>query len=229
MKKLHKIKFSLVGKFLKNEITEDRTYFALTILTGLLAGIVTVSFEYLIHTITDYIGTNKAFTPKAFLWGGVLIFISGWLTTRKFPTTGGSGVPGVKLALAVYHGNIPLKNTIAKYVTTVLSLSSGISLGKEGPVVTISSGIGSSLGRFFHLSKKRVKALVAVGSASGIAASFNTTISAVVFTMEEVVGDLNTKAMGSIIISSVVAAVTGQILMGDRFLFDKLNLSLIHI
>jgi len=222
MKKIQRIKLSFVGNFLKNEITEDRTYFALTILTGLLAGIVTVSFEYLIHFITELIGTNVAFTKKSFLWGGFLILISGWLTTRFFKTTAGSGVPGVKIALAVYHGKIPLKDTIAKYVTTVLSLSSGISLGKEGPVVTISSGIGSFLGRFFHLSKKRVKALVAVGSAGGIAAAFNTPISAVVFTMEEVVGDLNAKALGSIIISAVVAAVTGHVLMGDRVMFSQL-------
>jgi CIC family chloride channel protein len=222
MKKLHRVKFSIVGAFLKTKITEDRTYFALTILTGILAGIVTVSFEYIIHHITSYIGTDKAFTQSAFLWGGILIFISGFLTTKVFRNTAGSGVPNVKLALAVEHGKIPLKDTVAKYITTVFSLSSGISLGKEGPVVTISSGIGSFLGRSFHLSKKRVKALVAVGSAGGIAAAFNTPISAVVFTMEEVVGDLNSKVLGSIVISSVVAAVTGQILMGDRVMFSQL-------
>lgn len=226
MKKLNRIKFSFVGAFLKTKITEDRTYFALTILTGILAGVVTVSFEYIIHHITSYIGTDKAFTQSAFLWGGVMIFISGYLTTRVFRNTAGSGVPNVKLALAVEHGKIPLKDTVAKFVTTVFSLSSGISLGKEGPVVTISSGIGSFLGRSFHLSKKRVKALVAVGSAGGIAAAFNTPISAVVFTMEEVVGDLNSKVLGSIVISSVVAAVTGQILMGDRIMFSQLHYKL---
>lgn len=222
MKKIQSLKLSFVGKFLKNEITEDRTYFALTILTGFFAGVVTVSLEYLVHSITRLAGTDVAFTNSAFLYGGILIFISGWLTTRVFKTTAGSGVPNVKIALAVYHGKIPLKDTVGKFITTVLSLSSGISLGKEGPVVTISSGIGSFLGRFFHLSKKRVKALVAVGSAGGIAAAFNTPISAVVFTMEEVVGDLNAKALGSIIISSVVAAITGHVLMGDRVMFSQL-------
>ena len=146
---------------------------------------------------------------------------SGWLTIRYFKNSAGSGVPGVKIALAVHHGRISLKDTIGKYLTTILSLSSGVSLGKEGPVVTITSGIGSFFGQFFHLSKKRVKALVAVGSAGGIAAAFNTPISAVVFTMEEVVGDLNAKFLSSIIISSVIAAVTGQLLMGDRVLFPQ--------
>lgn len=221
-----KIKLKLLATSFKTSITEERTFFALTIIVGVLAGIVTVSLDFLVHTITAYIGTDKSFTKESFFWGGILIFISGWLTTRYFQSTAGSGVPSVKIALAVNHGKISVKDTIAKYVTTVLSLSSGISLGKEGPVVTISSGIGSFFGQFFHLSKKRVKALVAVGSAGGIAAAFNTPISAVIFTMEEVVGDLNTKFLGSIIISSVVAAVTGQILMGDRTIFSQVHYKL---
>ena len=226
MKFFQKLKFSLLSTFLKTEITEDRTYFALTLLTGILAGIVTVSLEYLTHRLTQYFGTDVEFTRDSFFWGGVMIFSSGWITTRYYKSTAGSGIPETKIALAVYHGKITIKSTIAKFVTTVLSLSSGISLGKEGPIVAISAGIGSFLGQFFHLSKKRVKALVAVGSAGGIAAAFNTPISAVVFAMEEVVGDLNAKALGSIIISSVVAAVTGQILMGDRNMFSQLHYKL---
>ena len=213
---------SILELFFKTKISEEKAYFALTVITGILAGVITVSFEYLIHIITSAIGTDVAFTKSTFLWGGILIFISGWLSTRYFPSTAGSGVPGVKLALATNQGRISLKDTVAKYVTTVLSLSSGISLGKEGPLVAVCSGVGSFFGQFFHLSKTRVKALVAVGSAGGIAAAFNAPISAVLFTMEEVVGDLNTRFLGSIIISSVAAAMTGQMLMGERAMFSQL-------
>ena len=222
MKHAHKIKFSIVGRFLKTKVTEERTYFTLTLITGILAAVVTVGFQYIVNSITTYIGTDRSFTMESFLMGGVLIAISGWLTTRYFKSTAGSGVPNVKIALAVHNGIIPLKDTVAKLVVTVFSLSSGIPLGKEGPVVTVSAGIGSFLGNFFHLSKKKIKALVAVGSAAGIAAAFNTPISAVVFTMEEVVGDLNAKILGSIIISSVAAAVTGHLLAGEHIISSKL-------
>lgn len=222
MKYLQKIKLSLVGRLIRTEATEERTYFALTIIIGILAGLVTVTLKYLIHFLTDYLGTNKTFDLEAFFGGFILIFISGWITTRYFPSTAGSGVPNVRIALAVFHGKIPLKDTIAKFFTTVLSLGSGVSLGKEGPVVTISSGLGSFLGTFFSMSKKRVKALVAVGSAGGIAAAFNTPITAVVFTMEEIVGDLNAKFLGSIIISSVAASITAQMITGDEALFQQL-------
>ncbi len=219
---MNKLRSSLLS-LLHREKGEESTFLFLTILTGILAGLVTVSLDFLIHNIIDFVGTNKPFDLKAFILGGLLIGISGWISTRLYKSTSGSGIPGIKIHLVVHHGRISFRETIAKFVTTVLSLSSGISLGKEGPVVTICSGIGSKVGQYFHLSKKRMKALVAVGSASGIAGAFNTPISAVVFTLEEVVGDLNTKYLSSIIIGSVVAAVTGHVLLGERSIFTQVH------
>ncbi|MCB9062126.1 MAG: chloride channel protein [Halobacteriovoraceae bacterium] len=220
------IKFSLIQKFLKNEITEERTYFALTLLTGVLSGIVAVVVSKSIKFLTNYFGTNQAFDLNAFVYGLIAISISGWIITRKFPEIKGSGVPRVQVVLAVYHGKLPIKETLAKFLTSIFSLSSGISLGKEGPIVAICAGVGSWLGSYFHLTKKRVKSLLAIGSAGGIAAAFSTPITAVVFTMEEIVGDLNAKVLGSIVISSVVAAVTAEALRGQHILFEDLHYTL---
>ncbi|MCO4792522.1 MAG: chloride channel protein [Bacteriovoracaceae bacterium] len=219
-------KFPIFKKLIQNEITEERTYFVLTLLTGVSAAIVAVFLHKATYYLTDFFGTNKTFTFEAFLYAGAAIFISGFITTRIFPSTSGSGIPGVRVALAVYHGNITLGSTIAKLLTTVLSLSTGVSLGREGPTVTIAAGIGSFFGNFFSMSKKRVKALVAVGAAGGIAAGFNTPIAAVVFTLEEIVGDLNAKVLGSIIISSVTASITASALQGNHPMFSELAYSL---
>lgn len=226
MKITQKIRFSLIAKFLKNEITEERTYLVLTILAGIGGALVAVGLEHSVEFVRHILKTDRAFTKESFILGGIAVFISGWITTRKFPWTAGSSVPNVRIALAVFHGKIELKNTIAKFFTTVLSLGAGISLGPEGPIVAISSGIGSYIGNFFSMSKKRVKALVAVGSAGGIAAAFNTPITAVVFTLEEVVGDLNAKILGSIVIAAVVASVTAQLITGSAPLFSQLHYKL---
>lgn len=227
MKFTKHLKFSILRKAFENEITEERTYFALTLLTGVLSAFVAVGLQESIHYLSELFRTKEKFTPETFFWGLLLVVVSGWITTRLYPSTSGSGVPGVRVALAVYQGQIKLKATIAKFVTTIFSLSSGVSLGREGPTVAICAGVGSVLGSFFHLSKKRVKALVAVGSAGGIAAAFHTPISAVVFTLEEVVGDLNAKMLGSIVISSVVAAITAQALRGGSgAMFSQLYYSL---
>ncbi|MBT3586603.1 MAG: chloride channel protein [Halobacteriovoraceae bacterium] len=219
-------KVSFLRKFIKNEVTEERTFFALTLLTGILAGLISVALYKATHYLTSYFGTDSAFTLRTLAFGGGALFISGYLTTRKFPSTAGSGIPGVRIALAVYHGKINIGATVAKFFTSILSLSSGLSLGREGPTVAITAGIGSSLGKAFSLSKKKVKALVAIGSAGGIAAAFNTPMAAIVFTLEEIVGDLNAKLLGSIIISSVVAAMTAAYFLGDKAALGQLNYSM---
>lgn len=209
MKKISFLKF-----YKKLGLDEDQVFFTSTILTGILAGLVAVFIQEAVSFLTVLFRTNQRFDHHSFLWGGLAIGISGYITTRVYTSTSGSGIPNVRIALAVYHGKLSLKDTIAKIITSILSLSSGITLGRQGPIVAITSGIGSYFGHVFHLSKKRVKALVAVGSAAGIAAGFNTPIAAVVFTLEEIVGDLNAKMLGSIVISSVVAAITATSLLG---------------
>lgn len=217
------LRLNLLRKFLATEVTEDRTFFVLTLLTGLLAGIIAVSLQYSIEFLTNFFKTNEAFTLRSFCLGGLGLFISGFLTTRFFKKTEGSGIPGVRISLAAYHGQIKIKDTIAKFFISILSLASGLSLGREGPTVTITSGIGSFLGNYCNMSKKRIKGLVAIGAAGGISAAFHTPISAVVFTLEEVVGDLNAKILGSIIISSVLATVTAQYLTGENTTFSWIN------
>jgi len=211
---------------LKNSAQEERTYFVLTLIVGLSAALIAVSLHKLTHYLVVLFGTNKPFDLQALCLGGLAIFVSGYISTRKFPSTSGSGIPGVRVALAVYHGKITIFQTIAKFVTSVLSLSTGMSLGREGPTASISAGLGSYIGQLFHLSKRKVKALVAIGAAGGIAAAFNTPIAAVVFTLEEVVGDLNAKILGNIIVSSVVAAVTAHYLLGNSPTFQTLNFSI---
>lgn len=213
---------------LKNSVNEERTYFALTLVVGLLAAVVAVALHKATHFLVEYFGTHQAFELKAFLWGGAAVFISGYLTTRHFPGTSGSGIPGVRVGLAVYHGRITIGQTFMKFVTSVLSLSSGFSLGREGPTAAISAGIGSYFGQVFHLSKRKVKALVAIGSAGGIAAAFNTPIAAVVFTLEEIVGDLNAKVLGNIVISSVVASIAAHLMMGNTPTFQAVAYKLNH-
>jgi len=215
------MKVAIFKKFFQNEQNEQRTYFTLTLITGVVAGATAVLINKSVHYLTDLFHTTEPFTLKTFLIGGVLVFISGYITTRFYPSTGGSGIPGVRVALAVFHGNIKPLATLGKLVTSILSLSSGVSLGREGPTVAIAAGVGSVLGKYFSLSKKRIKALVAIGSAGGVAAAFHTPISAVVFTLEEIIGDLNGKMLGGIIISSVLASITAQVLTGESSSFAE--------
>lgn len=219
MKKLDHLKIRLLRKLSEINFDTERMYLTLTLVAGLGAGLLAVLMRTSISFLSHSLGTHEQFTLTTLFAGLFLIAVSGYLTTRFFPSTSGSGVPFVKVAITVYNGNIRLFQWFFKMITSIFSLSSGIALGMEGPTVMVSSGFASSLGQMFNLSKRRVKALCAVGSAGGIAAAFNTPIAAVVFTLEEIVGDMNARMLGAIVISSVIASVTAAMLLGNNAIF----------
>ncbi len=206
-------------------IDEDHLFFGLTLFVGVGSGLIAVALSWSVDYITHLIGTDLKFTWWSFGLGFVLVAIAG-LITQKFPFVSGSGIPAVKLSIVALHGTIRLRDGLAKFFASILTLSSGFSLGREGPTVTVCAAMGSSLGRFFSLTKKRVKTLVAIGATGGIAAAFNTPIAAVIFTLEEIVGDLNSKILGPVVISSVLAAVVATSFQGNHPSFTVLTYQL---
>ena len=108
---------------------------------------------------------------------------------------------------------------IGKFLCCSTSLASGIALGREGPSVQIGAGIASVLGRRLGLSRDQVKALIPVGGAAALAAAFNTPIAAVLFSLEEIVGDLHASVLGSVVLSSATAWIVLHLVLGDEPLF----------
>ena len=94
-------------------------------------------------------------------------------------------------SLYAREGRITLRTVLGKFFCTSATLASGIPLGREGPSVQVGAGIASVLGRFLGLRTELVKKLIPVGAAAAIAAAFNTPLAAVLFALEEIVGDLN--------------------------------------
>lgn len=207
----------------KLNLDEENILLILTLIIGVGSGILATSLKHAIHFSLEFFKTDKSPTLTSILIGLAFIVISGALTKFLAPKTAGSGIPTLKIAITAHHGKVPFFDWFMKYITSMLSLSSGMVLGREGPTVAITSGLGSSLGRLFSLSHSKVKSLVAVGAAGGIAAAFNTPMAAVMFTMEEVMGNLTARSLGPIIISSVVASITAKFLDGGESMFSVLQ------
>lgn len=197
-----------------NRIRSDRKLFLAAVIIGLLAGLLAYGMNEIIHRLTDLLGTNKAFGFKALIGGSSLALLSGYLTFYFFPQTGGSGIPQFKLWLVTKPEVISLKDSLSKLLTCILSLTSGFSLGREGPIVFISGGIGASLGKIFNFSQFQTKKVALMGAVAGISAAFNTPMAAVVFVLEELVGDLNARSLGPLILAAVTASYTVSVFLG---------------
>jgi chloride channel protein, CIC family len=212
--------------FLKQR--EDQVFLLLTLLIGAVVGAVVVAFIVL----TEHFGT-RLYPGADVPWRRLLTpitgsLVMGYLLYRYFPDARGSGVPQTKAALYAREGRITLGTVFGKFFCTSATLASGIPLGREGPAVQVGAGIASVLGRSLGLSAERVKALLPVGAAAAIAAAFNTPLAAVLFALEEVVGDLHARVLGSVVLASATSWAVLRLLLGNNPLFAVPQYQLAH-
>lgn len=144
--------------------------------------------------------------------GGIVV---GLVVTRLAPEVKGSGIPEVMEAVARKGGAIRARVVLTKAVAAALTIGSGGSAGREGPIVHIGSAIGSAMGQLLHVPPRMLRTFVACGAAAGIAATFNAPIAGALFAVEVVLGDLAVASLSPIVISSVVATVISRHYLGD--------------
>lgn len=207
---------------------ESQLALVLSLVIGALVGLVVVAFILLTGRLAARFypaggsGVHRVLVPVL----GALI--TGVLLYRWFPDARGSGIPQTKAALFLRNGYISLRTVLAKFFLCSTSLASGIALGREGPAVQIGAGLASVIARRLGLSTQYVKSLVPVGSAAALAAAFNTPIAAVLFSLEEIVGDLHAPVLGSVVLSSATSWMVLHLILGDEPLFHVAGYQLAH-
>jgi chloride channel protein, CIC family len=207
---------------------EEQVFLILTLLIGALVGLMAVAFILL----TERVGM-RLYPVGGAAWHRVLIpvlgsLLMGYLLYRYFPDARGSGVPQTKAALYAREGRITAATMFGKFFCTSATLASGIPLGREGPTVQVGAGIASVLGRHLGLRPEKVKALIPVAAAAAIAAAFNTPLAAVLFALEEIVGDLHAPVLGSVVLASATSWAVLRLLLGNDPLFKVPQYQLVN-
>src|SRR6202795_4584920 len=212
------------------ELRQSETHLslALSLAIGALVGLVTVAFILLTGRLAA-----RMYPPGDARWRRILVPVLGSLSTgyllwRFFPFARGSGIPQTKFALFINDGRISFRTVFGKFFCCSASLASGIALGREGPSVHVGAGLAAVIARRLGLSKDQVKALVPVGCSAALAAAFNTPIAAVLFSLEEIVGDLHAPVMGSVVISSATSWMVLHLILGDEPLFHVPSYELVN-
>ncbi|WP_228374175.1 chloride channel protein [Demequina phytophila] len=212
--------------------SENTVLIALALVVGVLGGFGAIAFRRLVETATwiftgqaDYAATTGHPAHPWLPWlGGFFVILApavggllyGPLVQRFAREARGHGVPEVMYAIHRRGGRIPARVAFVKALASALTIGSGGSVGREGPIVQIGSALGSSLARAARLDEGGVRMLVACGAAGGIAATFNAPIAGVFFAFELLLGSLAARSLGAIVISAVTASVIGRVFLGDE-------------
>ena len=221
-------KIPLLHSWGKLRQREDQVFMVLALVIGALTGSAVVAFILLTERMGMRLYPVGGAPWRRLLFPVVGSLGVGYLLYRYFPNARGSGVPQTKAALYAREGRITLRTVLGKFFCTSATLASGIPLGREGPSVQVGAGIGSVLGRLLGLRTEQVKKLIPVGAAAAIAAAFNTPLAAVLFSLEEIVGDLNAPVMGAVVLASATAWVVLRVFLGNHPLFKVPQYQLVH-
>ncbi|MEE8457139.1 MAG: chloride channel protein [Acidimicrobiia bacterium] len=217
---------SLLRK-VKNRLDSQSTagFLIAAIVLGVLVGTATSALALLI----DFVESASAeFSQSTGLgrWA-VLALIPGgmfvsWLLNRNLgPGISGGGVSETMAGLSLHGGYLPTKQVIPKIVATAATLGTGGSGGREGPVVYIGAIIGSKLSRITNFDHDHIRSLVAAGAGAAIGASFNAPIAGMLFAMEVILGSFAIRHLNAVVIASVGAAVTADILIGQDLILTS--------
>lgn len=210
-------------------------FYLASIFIGIISGIICVTFRYLIYfvnnirssffrnnDISDFQKIKGQFrTDDIFylclkyliLFTLIILFlrIVNFLV-KKFPTTSGSGLPQTKALLErkmVYKS--PFKSIFAKFFGGILSISSGLSFGREGSSVQMGSLIGYIFGKTFKVKQEDNNYLIAAGAGAGISAAFTAPLASSILILESFRND-NTSDLKKMIISTLLSGLCAGII-----------------
>jgi CIC family chloride channel protein len=202
-------------------------------LLAVVAGVAATAF----HSLTMWIESH---TIDRLAAGGTWVFVFGSLGSvlagsflasviiaRFAPSAAGGGVMPVKLAFWRDFGVLPFRDAVVKLFASALTLGSGVSMGPEGPSIQIGAATLSAAAGAAGVAKQARRAWCAAGAAAGLAAVFNAPFSAITFVLEEIIGDLQSRLLGRVVVAAVVGALLAHAFLGPQPAFQTMPLGVI--
>jgi CIC family chloride channel protein len=223
--------------FKRNEFSEHIRLTLLAVLIGLLAGFASVGFKFMIQFFqnqfwraSDIISAVTSqpwyFTLLIPTLGGLIISPIIYYGAREAK---GHGVPEIMESLIFRGGRMRNRVVAIKALASSICIGSGGSVGREGPIVQISSSLASTVGKLFRIKERGMRTLVAAGAAAGIGGTFNAPIAGALFAVEVLLGEFGIFSFSPIIVASVISTLTSRLIIGDFSAFTVPKYTLISV
>ena len=221
-------------RHLRGEFSDARRWLdrGIVLAYAALAGLMVVGLTLLANwTFGLFMRLISAAPWAALAWTPLLTALIAWLTRRYFPRATGSGIPQVIAALhpalaPERQGRFAsLRLSAAKLLLTGAGFLGGLSIGREGPSVQVAAGVMAHASRWFRGRPGAVSphALLVAGGAAGIAAAFNAPLAGVVFAIEELSRQMESRHSAVIVACIVLAGLIGVSVFGNGAYFGVIR------
>ncbi len=190
------------------------------------------AFIFIEHQFDRNAGGMVAIAKELPWWGRLLIPMIGGALAGALLKFGLDWVPrrgadDYLEAITIGDGVISFRQTMIKTISSLFSIGSGASIGREGPMVQLAAMVGSSLGRFLKLKRDDLRLLVACGATAGITSAYNAPIAGSIFVVEIAMGTLSKAVLGPLIVASVIANILTRWFFGLTAVYKMPTFNLI--
>ena len=214
---------------LNHPFQEPVTVGILAMVIGVIGGLGAIIFRYLIHVFFSLFHLPLvADTPWRAAIPAVGLVLVGGITYFFAREVKGHGVPQILESLALRGGKIRPRVAFFGILAPAITIGSGGSVGREGPIALIGGAFGSLVGQFLKLPDKYTSLLLACGSAAGIAATFNAPIAGGFFGLEVILGSYAMGAIMPVFLSAVTGATVFDAFMGNKAVLATTHYQVIH-
>ena len=217
---------SMFGRLLVwrlKHIRNTEFLYILSIIIGLLTGLVAVALKNITHFIQHWLhhGMLGEFTNYFYfvipLIGLILTYLSIKYIVRHDVS---HGIPTTLYSISKRNGIIDRFQIWGAVLASTLTVSFGGSVGLEGPTVSTGAAIGSNIARAFHLSSKSRVILLSAAAAGAMSAIFKVPIASIIFVVEVFALDLTLTSLIPLLLASVSAVLTSYLLIGDGYILE---------
>ena len=157
-------------------------------------------------------------------WGRFAVPIAGAAVAgliARWRASGGQGVSNVMEAVALGTIRLSLRTTLSRVTASWSAIASGVSIGREGPLIEFGGTLGSSIGAVLHLTSTQRRLLIGAGTAAGFAAAYNTPFAATLFVIETLVGFAPLDLLLPTITSTVLATALTRAVVGGGPIYGQ--------
>ena len=203
---------------------ENALFFTAVCLVGALGGLAGAAFRWLFQlAMTGFWGRSGVLLEVAasvpwwarlavpVMGGGLAAALAVLFATRRDAQ---GGFPDILEIVSLGGRTIRLSSSLRRAAASLMTLASGGSVGREGPMGQIAAAIGSRIGRSFRFSEDRIRILVAAGIAAGFAAAYNTPIGATLFVLEVIIGSFNMVFFGPAVVAAAISTLVTRFFAG---------------
>jgi CIC family chloride channel protein len=209
----------------KLQFREEALHLLLAGGVGVIGGLVNLFFFFAIESVKRAVlrrpGDPVEVAEEMAAWQVALIpavggLVAGLVLYWGLRLVGRQGAANMLEVVVAGDGKLPFRTNLVKALSSLVSIGTGASIGREGAITQLSATLASKLGQFGKWPPYRLRLLVGCGAASGIAAAYNAPIAGAVFAALIVLGNFSMNFFAPLVFASVIASMVSRSFFGIK-------------